>query len=139
MKIPCVFLVAKIVLPLFSDCVTPSQIMADAELDLLCAIDGGIRVYETVMLSPDKLNKYGQINFYRPTLGESALGSEYTYKRDFRYYRKGDPAVQGIHVIGMKRHNIQVTRKTDMKLLGEVVMYYRVGSDFPDHWYYSSY
>ena len=31
----------------------------DREVDRLCAIDGGIRVYETVQLPSDKFNKWG--------------------------------------------------------------------------------
>ncbi|QOJ23462.1 MAG: hypothetical protein HRU78_07165 [Gammaproteobacteria bacterium] len=112
----------------------------DREVDRLCAIDGGIRVYETVTLPADKFDKkYGQINFYRPTQGENTLGPEYIYKSDMRYYKKGDPSSQGAHVIAMKRDHIQIIRKSDMQLLGEIVMYYRAGGDLPGPWHHSSY
>ncbi|UJP03539.1 MAG: hypothetical protein LZF85_03550 [Nitrosomonas sp.] len=39
----------------------------DREVDRLCAIDGGIKVYETVVLPADKFDKSGRINFYEPT------------------------------------------------------------------------
>ena len=48
----------------------------DAEVRRLCAIDGGVKVYETVKLPADKFNQWGQVNFYKPDQGESALGSE---------------------------------------------------------------
>ena len=32
----------------------------DAEAQRLCAIDGGVKVYETVVLPPDKFNELGQ-------------------------------------------------------------------------------
>ncbi len=57
----------------------------DREVERLCAIDGGVKVYETVTLPPDKFDKkYGQINFYRPTQGENALGPEYIFKWDIQ-------------------------------------------------------
>ncbi|TWI61745.1 hypothetical protein LZ24_03423 [Desulfobotulus alkaliphilus] len=33
----------------------------DAKVWKLCAIDGGIRVYETVVLTPDLIDRFGQI------------------------------------------------------------------------------
>jgi len=112
----------------------------DREVKRLCEIDGGVRVYETVTLPPDKFDKkYGQINFYRPTQGENALGQDYIYKWDIHYYKKGDPSRQGAHVTAMKRDHIKILRKLDMKLLGEFVLYTRGGGDFPGPWMPSSY
>jgi hypothetical protein len=98
-----------------------------------------VRVYETVALPPDKFNQWGQINFYKPTQGENALGPEYIYKWDFHYYKKGEPAVNGAQETSMRRDHIQITKKSDMKLLGEVVMYHRAGGDLPGPWMPSSY
>ncbi|MBS1186041.1 MAG: hypothetical protein H6R04_59 [Burkholderiaceae bacterium] len=39
----------------------------DLQVRELCAKDGDIRVYETVVLPPEKFNKWGQVNFYEPT------------------------------------------------------------------------
>lgn len=128
-----------LILLLITACKTPQKAYWDSEVDRLCAIDGGVRVYETVPLPPDKFNKWGQINFYRPTQDENTLGSEYIYKSDMRYYKKGDPGAQGVHMVAMKRDHIQIIRKSDMKLLGEVVMYYRAGGDLPGPWHHSSY
>ncbi len=112
----------------------------DREVKRLCAIDGGVKVYETVTLPSDRFDKkYGQINFYRPTQGENALGPEYVYKWDIHYYRKGDPVSQGSHVAAMKRDHIKIIRKSDMKLMGEVAMYQRGGGDLPGPWMPSSY
>jgi hypothetical protein len=44
----------------------------------MCAKDGGIRVYEMVKLPPEKFNEWGQVNFYRPTQKEQALGLPFT-------------------------------------------------------------
>ncbi len=111
----------------------------DREVNRLCAIDGGIKVYEMVTLPVDKFNeKYGQINFLRPTQGENRLGSEYIYQSNFYDYKKGDPAINGANETAMRRDHIKIIRKLDMKLLGEVVMYHRAGGDMPGPWMPSS-
>jgi len=97
----------------------PSKTQLDVEVDRLCAIDGGVRVYETVALPSDKFDKWGQINFYRPTQGENALGTEYVFKREIYYYKQGNPDLFRLHT--------QVYRRLDGKLLGESVFYKRGG------------
>ncbi|MCG7755278.1 MAG: hypothetical protein LZF63_01265 [Nitrosomonas sp.] len=111
----------------------------DREVDRLCAIDGGIRVYETVKLPSDKFNERGEITFYRPTQKENALGPEYVFRWNVHYYKKNDPSRQDIHESSMKRDHIQIVRKSDMKLLGEFVLYRRAGGDLPGPWHPSSY
>lgn len=108
----------------------------DREVDRLCAIDGGIRVYETVPLPPDKFNERGEINFFRPTQKENALGLEYIFKWDIYYYKKGDLVA---HETVMKRNHMKIIRKSDMELLGEFVLYSRGGGDLPGPWMPSSY
>ncbi|MER2512365.1 MAG: hypothetical protein ABTQ25_08105 [Nitrosomonas ureae] len=111
----------------------------DREVDRLCAIDGGVKVYETVELLPDKFDrKYGQINFYDPTQGENALGPEYIYKWSTHYYKKGHPVSQGAQETAMRRDHFRIIRKSDMKLLGEFVKYHRAGGDLPGPWMPSS-
>jgi hypothetical protein len=129
-----------LILTFMASCASgPSKSELDAEVKRLCAIDGGVKVYETVSLPPDKFNQFGQINFFKPTRGEDALGPEYIYKWDIHYYKKGEPAVNGPQETSMRRDHIQITRKSDMKLLGEVVMYERAGGDLPGPWMPSSY
>jgi len=115
------------------------KVRLDREVDRLCAIDGGIKVYETVTLPADKFNERGEINFYKPTQRENALGPEYIFKWDIHYYKKSDPSRQDIHESSMKRDHIQIIRKSDMKLLGEFVLYRRAGGDLPGPWHPSSY
>lgn len=129
-----------LLMPFFSACASgPSKAELDAEVRRLCATDGGVRVYETVKLPPDKFNQWGQINFYNPTQGENTLGPEYIYKWNIRFYKKGDPTVNGPQETSMRRDHIQITRRSDMKLLGEVVMYHRAGGDLPGPWMPSSF
>lgn len=112
----------------------------DREVDRLCAIDGGIRVYETVTLPTDKFNEWGEINFYMPTQKtEDTLGPEYIYQWNTHYYKKGDPVSQGAQEVIMARDHILVFQKLGMKLLGELITYHRVGGDLPGPWMPSSY
>ncbi len=112
----------------------------DREVDRLCAIDGGIRVYETVTLPEDKFDeKYGQINFYKPTHKiEDTLGPEYIYQWSVHDYVEGHPAINGAQEIAMRRDHVKIIRKSDMKLLGEFVKYHRAGGDLPGPWMPSS-
>lgn len=104
----------------------------DAEVKRLCAIDGGIKVYETVKLPARKFDKRLQfINFYKPMEDENALGQEYLFKRIQHYYRQGNPEMSRIHY--------QVFRRSDGKLLGETVLYGRGGGDMPGPWHDSSF
>ena len=120
-----------LLIPVFSSCASPSKSELDAEVKRLCAIDGGIKVYEMVRLPSDQFNEYGQINFYRPAQGENTLGSKYLFKVERIYYRQGNPE--------MSRTHYQVIRRSDQKLLGETVFYGRGGGDLPGPWHDSSF
>ncbi len=115
-----------VLLELITGCSTLTQMQMDAEVDRLCAIDGGLKIYETVTLSPEKFNKYNQINFYHPTKGENALGTEYIWKWDVKYLQPGgDPKADP----RMGRDHFMVFRRSDGKLLGESISYSRYGGD----------
>ena len=47
--------------PMISSCASPSKSDLDAEVKRLCAIDGGIKVYEKVKLPANKFDQYGRI------------------------------------------------------------------------------
>jgi hypothetical protein len=122
-----------LLLPLAAACASgPGKAELDAEVKRLCAIDGGVRVYETVRLPADKFDERQQfINFYKPIQEENALGPEYLFKRDQHYYRQGNPEMSRIHY--------QIFRRSDGKLLGETVLYGRGGGDLPGPWHGSSF
>jgi hypothetical protein len=100
--------------------------VVDAEVKRLCAIDGGVKVYETVKLPTDRFDQWGQINFYQPTQGENALGPEYVYRSVSLSLRQGDP--------DLRKDHVQIFRRSDMKLFGEVTTYVRGGGDLPGPW-----
>lgn len=107
------------------------QWAADKQVRELCASDGGVKVYETVRLPGEKFDKYGQVNFYKPTQGENTLGPEYVFKDETTYYRRGNPE--------MWRTHYQVIRRSDGKLLSESASYSRRGGDLPGPWHPSSF
>lgn len=110
----------------------------DRQVRELCAKDGGVKVYETVRLPKEKFDKWGMVKPYDPTQKENALGPDYIYRWDRRYYRRGEPAIRPGE-IAVARDWIQITRKSDMKILGEVIRYYRAGGDLPGPWMPSGY
>lgn len=114
------------------------KIYYDWRVDQMCAVDGGVKVYEKVELPTEKFNKWGQPNFYKPTQKENALGPEYVYRWKRKYYQSGNPVLTSLE-IAMARDWVQIIRKSDMKILGEVVRYYRAGGDLPGPWMPSSY
>ncbi|MHB1619266.1 MAG: hypothetical protein ACYCTY_04675 [Sulfuricella sp.] len=103
----------------------------DHQVRELCAKDGGVKVYETVKLPPEKFNQWGQPNFYRPDQGENALGAEYVFKQETYYYKQGNPDLFRLYT--------QVFRHLDGKLLGESVFYKRGGGGLPGPWHGTSF
>ena len=103
----------------------------DTQVRELCAKDGGVKVYETVKLPPDRFDQWGMVKPYLPTQKENALGPEYIFKSETTYYRKGNPE--------MWRAQYRVIRRADGKVLGETVLYGRAGGDLPGPWQPSGY
>ena len=122
-------LLAIIVLPLLSACATPSQIMVDAEVRRLCEIDGGIKVYETVKLSSNRFDEYGQLRIPAKWLAKPK--DEYFYESSQDYFKEGYLDIYKLH--------IKVFRNLDNKLLGESISYARRGGDIPGPWHSSSF
>lgn len=102
---------------------------ADAMVKELCAKDGGVKVYETVTLPPDKFDKSGQITFEYLSKGEDALGPDYLFRRGEQYIVESYPKIW--------RHHTQIFRRSDGKLLGDGVSYHRSGGDPLGPWEHS--
>lgn len=101
----------------------------DDEVRRLCAIDGGVKIYEKIVLPKDKFDKYGVFSI--PRLSESNTESDYFFTYDVKYYVHGNPE--------MWRDHFQVIRRSDSKLLGEAISYSRRGGDLPGPWQSSSF
>ena len=66
---------------------TGKKIYWDAQVREMCAQDGGVKVYESVELPANMFNKWGQINFEKPMLGENSLGPQYLVKDETSFLR----------------------------------------------------
>ncbi|MDZ7805096.1 hypothetical protein [Thiohalophilus sp.] len=105
------------------------KIYWDWRVDQMCAVDGGVRVYETVTLPGHRFDKYGIVRI--PIKRKAKSGDEYHYERNIYYYREENPAVWRLH--------FEIYRRMDKKLLGEATTYARRGGDIPGSWHESSF
>lgn len=116
--------------PLATACASgPSKSELDAEVKRLCAIDGGIKVYETVVLTPDLLDWAGRI--WIPDKAQAKPTDKYYTETAIRYYRQGNPE--------LSRRQYRIIRRSDEKVLGELIFYGRGGGDLPGPWHDSSF
>ena len=97
----------------------------DREVKRLCAIDGGIKVYETVKLPAERFDQNGQIRVPAKWLAKSE--DEYYYEGFSSYLIKGNPELLQLRT--------WMYRKSDNKLLGESTVYMRHGDGMPGPWY----
>ena len=101
----------------------------DEEVRRLCALDGGVKVYEQVALTKDLLDNDGRPRI--PHEKEAKATDPYFYRWRTEYIRKGNPE--------MRRDHFTVIRRSDGKILGESISYARRGGDLPGPWHPSSY
>jgi hypothetical protein len=101
----------------------------DRQVSELCAKDGGVKVYETVRLTPELLDKAGRISI--PDKAQAKPTDEYYYESEDHYYRQGNPT--------LLRSQYQIIRRSDGNVLGESVFYGRSGGDLPGPWHASSF
>lgn len=120
-------------LPIISACSSGPFVKAelDNEVKRLCAIDGGLKSYQTVELPNDKFNEHGQINFWIPSRDKAKSNDEYYYERIVIYIKKGNPE--------LSRTQHKIIRKKDNKLLGESIRYARGGGDSLGPWHDSTF
>ena len=101
----------------------------DAHVYLMCRNDGGVKVYETVLVSKNRyINGVGKIAPYKQFIKPA---DEYYQDSDDYYYRTGQPDVW------RSRH--KVIRRSDGKVLGESIFYSRRGGNFQGPWHESNY
>ncbi len=100
----------------------------DAEARRLCAIDGGIKVFVTVTLPPEKFHQYGQ-----PLIpsGRDDKGFGYYIKGDQQHIAGQMSQLAGDGA-GLKKHTYQIVRTADGKVMGESIVYRRHGGSWWD-------
>lgn len=97
----------------------------DREVERLCAIDGGIKVYETVKLPTERFDQYGHIQI--PAKWLAYPEDEYFYEGVTNYLIKGNPELLQLRT--------WIYRRSDNKLLGESTVYMRRGGGIPGPWH----
>lgn len=101
----------------------------DWKVRQLCAVDGGVKVYETAPLKPEMLDWAGRIHI--PDKKNIQPTDEYYYDSEFFYYHKDNPQVE--------RSLTRIVRRSDGKTLGEYIRYGRGGGDLLGPWHGSSF
>ena len=101
----------------------------DREVERLCAIDGGIKVYETVKLPAERFDQYGQISI--PYKENVKPEDEYYYESSTIHLIKGNPE--------LRQYSSKLYRRPDDRLIGESTSYSRIGGDMPGPWQPSSF
>lgn len=115
-------------------CATPIQILYDAEVDRLCATEGGIKVHKSLKLSSDKFDKYGHINFFKPWENTNALGPDYIFVQERQTLKGGKNGAASV-----AKGYAAVYLKASNELLGEATWFGRGGGDFPGPGHPSNY
>lgn len=113
----------------------------DRQMEELCNKDSGMKVYETVKLSALEFDSNGNKRWYyrgSATVRSELLGPDYRYV-------ELDETIAGfrgnIEKGYLNKSTTRVVRKSDERVLGESVSYYRVGGDGVTsilHWHPSS-
>lgn len=128
MKLLWVFCFSTLVL---SGCATPTQMMLDEEVRRLCAIDGGVRIFESVILPPIEYDIFASKNWVLPEKHNANPSGHYYVETTVTYYKEGNPQ--------MSRRQHRVVRRSDEKVLGELITYGRGGGNIPGPWHESSF
>jgi hypothetical protein len=96
---------------------------SEAEVRRLCAIDGGVKVYETVPIRPSKFPTIipdASLQLWQPKVG--------TIFGDYRYVEARGPGMQG-HGRTIYRDTVTITRISDGKVMGDLVVYRNEGDE----------
>lgn len=97
----------------------------DAQVREMCAKDGGVTVYEIVELSEEEFKRLGGIRGGLPLPSASSKNTGYPYFYELldSKIRDSNPAVMRVEML--------VIRRSDKKILGRSVQYFRRGGDLP--------
>ena len=100
----------------------------DAKMQVLCAKDGGMKIYEKVILPKDQFDQFGMPRgkeWDRSALA-SKLDPAYRYSYEPVSLKRGDPLKGEVE---MFKSTHKIYRQSDGKLLGESITYGRSGGD----------
>jgi hypothetical protein len=103
----------------------------DRQMEALCKKDGGVKVYETVLLPAGEFNKEG-IPLARYWLDPSLVGTSGQLGPSYRYKSFEETIKAGEPMKGegrLTRYVEEIHRVEDGRLLGRSVFYGRAGGD----------
>ncbi len=105
-------------------CTTPIQYRYNAEVDRLCAVDGGARIFERISWPKGKFDEHGHpLTIKGKELSPSRYGP--SYRVDENSVRiKGTKEGASIN-----RYSHEIYRVSDQKLMGAFYLYDRFGGD----------
>lgn len=103
----------------------------DQEVDRLCRIDGGIKVYEKVKLSKEHFDKYGW-PIWR------SKDNRYYYAND-QYFTESEDTMIVTGNPDLIRMESRIIRASDNTLFGRSISYTRRGGDIPNPFHPSHY
>ena len=115
--------------------VTGQKMYWDAKVREMCAKDGGVKVYETVILPAERFDKYGNVHI--PSKSFAKPTDEYYYESENRYFQKGNADQTGNPDVF--QYNFRIVRHQDGKIMGESINYIRRGGGLPGPWHPSSF
>lgn len=107
------------------------KVYYDAEVNRLCRVDGGVKVYETVKLPAEKYDAFARSNWIFPDKSRAKPADDYYIETERHYFKTGNPEV--------RRSHDKIIRRSDGKILGEFVYYARRGGDMPGPWHESAF
>lgn len=99
----------------------------------MCERDGGVTVYENVVIDFEQFKAWGGIG------GALGIPHESTKRLDIPFYRRTRDDVLHDRNPRVMRLETEFIRRRDEKLLGKAVYYYRRGGDFPSWAHESSF
>jgi hypothetical protein len=113
----------------FSGC---EQAHVDAQMEKLCGQDGGMKIYEKVVLPKEQFTKYGDVKFFETTV----VGGGYRIVTKSESINVIKPIFD---VFTWNRANLTKTtytviREADNKVIGIYIVYLRTGGVFYQGW-----
>jgi hypothetical protein len=118
-------------LPILTACTSGpiAKATLDQQVDRLCAVDGGIKVYKKIKLPPEMFNQRRQAHV--PAERFMTKESDYFYTSEYSHPDKSNSKITRIH--------FKIYKRNEKLLLGESISYLRIGGDFIGPWQESSY
>lgn len=105
------------------------KVALDRQVDELCKKDGGVKVYEKVVLPPEMFDRWGDpFPGWQGRKPEDRLGSDYRYVTKAIYLKRGDP-IKVFSERELSQSTEKIVRVSDGKLMGQSIVYSRFGGE----------